>query len=257
MKDAIKNSQDTSAEVVVAASAEIESVDVMATLAELGGVATENEVVHTDNSVPWIGFHHPKSGKFAEISATLPDLKEGDPYLCFHGYKSLVGVRMQLLGKQYQTWQQTNAAGALTAVVEMEGRFPFKEVIDAVVMVYLDEGIVTATIGLRGPKCRCASDFQYAAELTEAPAWAGTDKFRQQLAKMPARMRVAMALTMVEKIDQTSGSSYHVAQGVCSPLTPDELMLFGEYTKDTEQGKKLAQVLNLFNKKVADLKAKL
>jgi len=254
MKDAIKQSKDAPAPTSSAmVPAESTAVDVMSTLTELGGVSDESGVVHSDTEIPWIGFHHPKSGKYAEVSAVLPDLKTGDPYLSFRGYSSVEGCRLQVLDKMYQCWQHTSPRGDLVALTEEERPYPFKEAIAAVVLVYMGDTIIPTMTTFRGAQTRCVHDFNRAAETASAPEWAGNDKTRAKLVKLPSRMRIAMSLNMASKTN-TNGE-YHIANGVCSALTFEELATLSDWQKTPEAGERLGRVLSFFDRKVADLKA--
>lgn len=112
------------------------------------------EAVQGRYIAPYITFAHPKrADEWSRIAQQYGNVTETDMYLVQHdSVLHLPKAKLALVcAKQY--WAEANAAGEMLRASFVEQPKPFKEHIEAVLLLYLDDRVLPVNVSFRGPRC--------------------------------------------------------------------------------------------------------
>lgn len=149
----------------------------MTTALTLPQPTTHSTAIDTSRigGVPYIAFVSAKSPRFAEWAAAISDLKEPDALLLRP--TPYPPVRLSpfnlhfLAGTQF--WVESDDEGNLVRVSEVEDRADdsLKECVEAVVLAYLNGGIVPSRVSFRTTKCPAAKTLAHTLKVAATPEW--------------------------------------------------------------------------------------
>lgn len=205
---------------------------------------------------PYITFAHPKR---ADEWKRLPaETQEGDMFLMEQDRATkLSPMKVSLLCcKQY--WAEANAAGEILRVSWKEAPRPFKEHIEAVLLVYLEDRIVPANIQFRSTKCPAGKALSDALAEASTPAWSDkSPSHKETLVCTQPFMRFYGSIVLgPTRTSRTTGLPYRTTQCQITPTSVSEWRLLKALQDDETTHKKLNDAAERFEYRLAELKAK-
>lgn len=194
---------------------------------------------------PYMAFAHPKrvdewkkiQGKFGT------NVEEGELYFIHNDE-----VRRQdsykltmLCCKQF--WASKNPVGKILAVSYEEKPDPFREHIEAVVLVWFDDGIVPANIQFRTTKCPMGKALADALAEVTTPEWFEQSDAHKETMKItqPFYRYYGECSVAPERPSKTSGMPYKPGVCVVKPTMANEWVLAHKF----DTGEDTQRLLNL------------
>lgn len=208
---------------------------------------------------PYITFAHPKrADEWAKIVSKFGTISEGSMFLLNQNdVVKLDPLKCSLLCYR-QYWGEVSAAGELLRASFKEQPKPFKEHIEAVLLVYLEDRVTPANVQFRSTKC--AACHTLASALVEAgrPDWAEkSPQHKETLAVQQPFARFYGTVTLAPtRTSRQSGMPYTPTRCAVSPTGPAEWRLLDTFSKDPEATKLLDDAANRFEARVAEVKSK-
>jgi hypothetical protein len=191
---------------------------------------------------PYISFvHSNKKDEYAKIVAKFGIIPEGTMVLIRQeGMLQLNTAKLGWLNHR-QFWCMKDASGAVTSVSFREMPDPWDEAVEAVVLVYLDDGIVPANIQFRTTKCPAALAMSQALVEASTSAWAEkSPAHKETLVIQQPFLRFYGEVRLGERrTGRGSGQTYVPTQCTVHPTGPGEWRLADAFSKDPESQKKL------------------
>lgn len=218
-----------------------------------------SEPVKARSLSPYIAFAHPRrSDEWNKLTGAFGQIAEGDMFLvtseeAFHLAPAKLGW---LCHKQY--WVQANAAGEVLKTSFKEMPAPFKEHVEAVVLVYLEDRIVPANVCFRTTKCPAAKALSDALVEAASPAWA--DKSPQHKETLVCQQPFMRFYGIVElgpqRTSKSSGLPYRTTTAIVKPTGVSEWRALAEFTKSPDCNKLLEDAANRFEMRIQEMKLK-
>jgi hypothetical protein len=209
---------------------------------------------------PYITFAHPKrSDEWAKLVAKFQHVAESDMFLIEpDNLTSLSNVKCTLLAcRQY--WAQSNASGQeLISASWQEMPHPYKEHVEAVLLVYLDGRLVPANVLFRTTKCPAVQTLSVALADAVKPDWAErSPAHKETLVCNQPFMRfygtVALGPTRTGK---ASGLPYRPTTCSIHPTTLVEWKLLKAFIDSEGAEKAMQSAADRFQSRINDVSAK-
>lgn len=208
---------------------------------------------------PYITFAHPKRlDEWKKLTGQFGNIEEGDMYFISKEHTcKLDPAKLGLLCfKQY--WALANPAGEVQKVSFVEMPHPYKEHVQCVVLVYLEDRIVPANVEFRTTKCGAAKTLSDALLEAATPAWADKGPaYKETLVANQPFMRFYGEVTLgPTRTSKTSGLPYKPASCVVKPTNLTEWRLLKVLCDEPATQKALDDAAQRFEFKVKELEAK-
>lgn len=218
-----------------------------------------NEPVKARAFPPYIAFAHPKrADEWAKITAKYGQPEEGEMFLHLDG--TVLKLDPAKLGwlahKQY--WAESNAAGTeLIRSSFSEMPFPFKEHVEGVCIVYLEDRVVVANVCFRTTKCPAAKELADALAEAQTPGWGEkSPAHKETLVTNHPWMRFYGLVTLGEqRTSKASGMPYRTTKCEIHPTGVPEWRLLKEFEATAQ--KQLEMAADNFQRRVAEVSKKL
>lgn len=209
---------------------------------------------------PYIVFAHPKrKDEWDRIVAKYGRVQEGDLFLVEQATvtelsKCKVGW---LTGKQY--WALANGAGEVQRTSYEEMPKPWKEHIEAVLYVYLEDRIVVVNANFRSTKCGAAKKMSDALIEANSPKWAdNSEAHKLTLALKSAHQRFFATLSVLDpRKGKDSGLAYRPCAADISPTTAVEWVLLKKFMEDPNSAKAMKDAEDRYKSRLAEVASKL
>lgn len=212
-------------------------------------------------SAPYVVFaHNKRADEWAKLQSKfgVGGFEEHDMFLIGQEIHRLSPAKMSLITcRQY--WAESNVAGTeILRASWSEMPKPFKEHIDAVVLVYLDDKVVPANIRVRTTKCPAVKALY--DELVEAskPSWADRSPAHKEtlFAPQPFMRYYGLVELGPTRTSRSTGLSYRTTVCRCSPTGVAEWKLIKEFTEREDAQKMLNDAANRFQERLNEIGAK-
>lgn len=208
---------------------------------------------------PYITFAHPKrADEWNKLIAKLGQVSEGD--MCFISQEHICKLDVAKIGwlchKQY--WAETNPAGEMLSATFQEKPHPFKEHVEAVVLVYFDDRIVPANVRFRTTKCPAAKVMSKALEDASKPEWGDQSPAHKEtlVANQPFMRFYGEMLLGPSRPSRSSGLPYRPTVCTVKPTGVAEWRLLKEFCDNPESQKALDEAAKRFEFRIADVTKK-
>lgn len=208
---------------------------------------------------PYITFAHDKrADEWAKIKSKVGDVREGEMYLIESDVVThLAPAKLcWIAGRQY--WAETNPAGEVLRTSFSEQPHPYKEHVEAVVLVLLADRVVPANVQFRTTKCPAAkalSDALLEAQtpewLQKSPAHAETGVLQQPFMRFYGVVELSPLRT-----SRSSGLTYRTTQCAVKPTAVPEWRLLSDFAKSPDSQTQLNEAASRFEHRVNEVKAK-
>lgn len=209
---------------------------------------------------PYISFAHPKrADEWAKLAARFGTVTEGGMY--FISRDRLEQLDVAKLGmiccKQY--WGESNAAGELQRTSWEEREKPFKEHVEAVVLVYLADSVKVANIQFRSTKCPAAKILADTLIAAEGPEWAKLSASHEatMVCQQPFMRFYGEVQLAAPRTSKTSGMVYRSTTCAVKPTGIAEWKLLTELCSDPGSQQLLEAAAKRFEERMAEVAKKL
>lgn len=208
---------------------------------------------------PYITFTHPnRKDEWKKICDKFKDVQDGDMFLIESGnITRLTTLKASWMCHQ-QYWCLTNPAGEITGTSFVEAPSPYKEHIEAVVLVHLEDRIVPANIGFRTTKCGAAHDMAVALQDCQSAAWADRSAaHRETLAVgQPFGRFIGFIGIGPTRTSKSTGMPYRPTQCNVQPTGAPEWRLLKQFSEDLNAQKQLNDAADRFTSRINEMKGK-
>lgn len=209
---------------------------------------------------PYVTFAHPnRKDEWAKLVGKLGTVNEGDMFLMMQdNFVKLDKMKCYWLrGEQY--WARTNASGEVLETSLKELPHPWKEHIEAVVLVILDDRIVPANIQFRTTKCPAGKVLHDALSEAQTPGW--LDKSPQHketgIVTQPFFRFYGLLELSPQRTSRASGLPYRTTVCTVHPTGMSDWRLIEAFSKDPECNKALTKAAERFEFRRNEVKSKL
>lgn len=205
---------------------------------------------------PYLVFAHSnRTDEWKKLQAKYKQIEEGDMCLMRQDGPLLLPVAKVMMLAAKQAWTQDNAAGEMQAASFKEMPYPYRERIEAVLLLFLDTEIVPVNVTFKTTKCPAAKVLSEALLEAATPAWADRGpEFRDTLVIPQAFARFYGEMTVgTPRPGKQSGKLYRVTQCTIKPTTRVEAELFTAFSADPECQKKLDDAAARYQLRVTEL----
>ncbi len=211
------------------------------------------------NFGPYITFAHPKrSDEWAKIVGVYGNaVQEGDMYLMRENVptrleRAKVGI---LCGHQY--WVRKNAAGRIEGSSKDEKPKPYKEQVDSVLLLYLDDEVLPVNCQFRTVKCSAVVKLTKELIECQQPEWLEKGGAYAEAAAVPQPfMRFFGTITEGDKrTSKSSGLPYKPLNIAIEPTGVAEWRLLKALTEDTATKEALAKAGNTYQYRMDEFKS--
>lgn len=213
---------------------------------------------YSSGGVPFIRFASHKSPKWAELSAALPGLHEGDPILCFPEPDDPV----KLAPMKFFLW---SARGYFAELSESDGeildaswvedslRPALKEAVDSVILVFVGDRIIPARCTWRTTKCPAVKLAVKARDRAASPEWGKTGP--DYAASLAIDQPFARFTTTVSVVERTGGKGrkYQLANGKISPASVGDYAVLKAMFADPDQRKLFDRIVEGYDRRLAEV----
>jgi hypothetical protein len=208
---------------------------------------------------PYITFAHPKrADEWAKLTNAFGQIAEGEMYLIrSNSLHKLDPAKLSLFCcKQY--WGKTNAAGELLGVSWVEMPFPYKEHIEAVVLVYLESEVLPANVCFRSTKCPAGKSLSDALAEAAKPAWGDRSAAHAEslVCALPMMRFFGEVRLGPQRIGKSSGLPYRPTVCSIKPTAAPEWRLLKAFQENADVQKSLDDAANRYMSRLAELEAK-
>lgn len=210
---------------------------------------------------PYIAFaHHKRSDEWKKILAKYGQPEEGEMFLNIDGGVVKLDPAKLAWVAHRQYWAQSNAAGTeLIASSFVEMPRPYKEHVEAVVLVYLPERIIVANVCFRSTKCSACKPLCDALEDAKKPEWAELSPAHKEtlVCQQPWMRFFGDVRLSDQKTSKTSGLPYRTLQCDIQPTSVPEWRLLKAFQEHEGTQKAMDKAAERFVQRIAEVKAKL
>lgn len=209
---------------------------------------------------PYIVFAHKNRGdEYAKLVGQFGMVSEGEMFLFEPEKITKLDVAKLGLIKARQFWCQKNPAGEVLTTSWNEMPWPWDEVIEAAVLVYLPDRITVANVQPRTTKCAGFKPLADALTECQKPEWADKSPAHKAAMVMPQpMMRFYGEVTLGPvRTSKKSGLPYRVTQCVIKPVTNVEVGLQMAFAEDPKSRDALNDAAQRFQSRVAEVESKL
>ena len=188
----------------------------------------------TSSSGSFVGFSSQRSKRYDDVRAAIPGIADAAAYLFdpARGYVRLDQLKFSLLDR-FQAWVKSdddyNPESAKLKKPPKEDNNTHKEVIEAVIALYLGEQVIITNVTFRGAQCPVITDAaDPATAAASKPSWGETSADHKTSLQVPdPRYRVVTQVTTFMKPGKT-GRSYPAAKGTPRPISSGEIMILAK-----------------------------
>lgn len=208
---------------------------------------------------PYVVFAHPKrADEWNKINGALGGVTEGEMYYIDQdGPRKLDKLKASLLAYK-QFWVEKNPAGDLLRSSFAEKPWPWKEQIEAALLVYFDDKVVPALMTFKTTKCGGVRPLSDALEAAQKPDWADkSPAHKETLICAQAFMRFYGELQLgPTRTSKSSGLPYRPLNCVVKPTTPVEWRVLKELCEDPKGAEKLTSLGERFTGRIKEIEQK-
>lgn len=208
---------------------------------------------------PRVVFAHSKRpDEYKSIQAVDPGVVEGDMY--FIHDKTIVPLPYAKFGlfvaKQY--WVSKSQAGQVLAVSWTERPDPFREYIEAVLLVYFEDRVTPANVQFRTTKCPIAKQLSDALLEAGEPGWGDKSPAHKEslIHPQPYGRFFGHCFLAEARPSKTSGLPYKPGHCDVKPTTLVEWRLLNEFQENPESAKLLNLCAGLYTSRLKELEPK-
>ncbi len=210
---------------------------------------------------PYITFAHPKrADEWTKIVAKYgASVQEGQMFLVEQKViTELPRLKCSWLCHK-QFWAQSDTTGKVLATSLKELPKPWKEHIEAVLLVYFDDRIVPANILFRSTKCPPGVTMSEALKEASTPEWAARGQAYADTMGIPQPfMRFYGIITLGEKrISNSSGNPYTPAKCEVKPTSTPEWQLLKAFAASEAAQQQLNDAAERHQYRIKEMTAKL
>ncbi len=221
---------------------------------EIGGVLPES------TRTPYVSFIYAKSKNYSTFLQQIPDLKEGEPVLVRpepHIPVILRPFRYFLLSCT-QYWGDFNkSTGALVRSSAVKQPAPFKETVEALILVIHEGKLVPACVRFKATTCPAWAPAKRAFEASKLASWAKLSPDHAFTAKIPQPWaRFVTSANRTLKPNRETQELYPTMEAVSNPTSASELDHVVNFFQDAKGLKTLADVQAEYIKHLAEAKKK-
>lgn len=206
---------------------------------------------------PYVVYAHPKrASEWQKIIAKYPGDQEGSPFLIEQSNITKLSTFKASILKASQYWAAATPDGKITGASFEQRPSPFKEHIECVILMYLEDRVLPANVSVRTTKCpayKLLSD-----KLIEAgkPEWADNGaSYKETLALPQAFMRFYGEVGLGDKqISKSSGLPYKPTTCTIFPSGIAEIRQLQEFVNDENAQKMLNDAAERMQFRMAEIK---
>lgn len=217
-------------------------------------------------SAPYVCFAHPKRAdewkKFCSqaVVAKYGTPNEGDMYFVEENNVQKLDTLKAgwLCGKQYWVHKKEGSGDIIAASFEERPK-PFKEAVEAVILVYFEDRIVAANIQFRTTKCGAAKTMADALKLASTPEWANESAAHKEslIVTQPFGRFFGVLTLQPPRPGKSSGLPYKPLVAEIKPTTLVEWRLFKAFAENPETAKALTDAEGRYKWRLDELQKKL
>jgi len=209
----------------------------------------------------YIGFLHSRSSNYQRSLLEVPGVQEGDPILTLpNGLVKLAPFKFFLLQAKHY-WASISDAGLLveTSAIGLRDRPELKEHIDTIMLAFLPDGkLAPATCTFKTTKIGAAHKIVQAIKLAATEGWFKLSPAHAATATASQPwLRVTATVSVRPYIGKASGRKSFIADSVVNPSQAADWVAVVEFFKDEANKDVLSIVGDNFNKRMAEVKAKM
>jgi hypothetical protein len=208
---------------------------------------------------PYVVFAHSKrADEFAKIVAKLGSCQEGQMYLVEPERVTFMPkAKLGWLCCQ-QYWAEVSPSGEVMRSAFKEMPSPYKEHVESVVLVYLDDRIVPANMQWRSTKCPAAKVLSDTLALAGVEAWAAiSPQHKETLACTAPWMRFYGDVELgPQRTSRKSGLTYRSTVCAVKPTSIPEWRLLKQFCEAESTQKQLDDAAERFSYRLNEVKAK-
>jgi hypothetical protein len=207
------------------------------------------EAIKSRFIAPYAVFSHPKrADEWRRITNEFKNVLEGELFLVRQDSVHKLDPMKAGWLCHYQYWAEANAAGEILRTSEKEAPRPFKEHVEAVVVVYLENELVPANIQFRSTKCPAAKAMSDALVAATQPSWGErSPEHRETLICNQPFMRFFGSITLgPPRQSKSTGLPYRPAQCDVRPTTIVEWRMLKAFQESENAQKALQDAADRF-----------
>lgn len=211
-------------------------------------------------STPYISFAHKnRIDEYGKLVAQFGMVSEGEMFLIEPGTTTKLDTAKLSLIKAKQFWAQKNAAGEILATSFTEMPWPWDEVIESVVLVYLDDRVVVANCQPRTTKCGGFKILAEALDDCQKPEWGDkSPAHKETMAINQPIMRYFGKVTLSDsRISKKSGLPYRTTTCSIHPTTNLEVKLLKAFMESSDCNKAMADAADRYQFRLKEIESKL
>lgn len=186
-----------------------------------------------------------------------PAVKEGDLYLFEPDAITPLGNAKLGLVCAQQYWVLVDAVGNITKASFEQLPDPWKEHVEAVVVVYLADRMVPANMSFRTTKCGAVKSLTDALIAAGSPAWAnGGPAYEATMQITQPWLRFHGILVNTQRTSKKTGAAYIAASAGIFPTSKVEAELIGKFAESEGAQHALEEAARRFTERVAEMRTK-
>lgn len=209
---------------------------------------------------PYVVYVHPnRKDEWMKLLMKFgPTLKEGDLYLFEPEGITALGANPKLgLVCAQQYWVMVDAVGNITKASFENHPDPWKEHVEAVVLVYLADRMVPANMSFRTTKCGAVKTLSDALIMAASPAWSSGGKaYEDTMVITQPWLRFRGILAHTQRTSKKSGAPYVQASAGIFPTTSTEAALIQAFSVSEGAQHALEEAARRYTERIAEMKAK-
>lgn len=208
---------------------------------------------------PIITFAHPKrADEWAKLIAKFKSVNEGDMYFVGDELHKLDVAKLSLVCCM-QYWSLSNPAGEMQKATFSQQPHPWKEHIEAVVLVYLPNGVVPANVCFKTTKCPGAKTLSDALIQASGPEWGKESPAHELTLRLTQPfMRFYGNVTLgPTRTSKSSGLPYRPTQCTIHATGPEEWAALKALTENPDTQKQLDEAAQRYQRRLDEVNQKL
>jgi hypothetical protein len=208
---------------------------------------------------PYITFaHHKRADEYKRIVDKFGIPEEHTMFLIEPDAITKLDIAKVSLLHYMQLWTMNDAKGEITSTSFKELPFPWKEVVEAVVLVYLEDRVVPANIQFRTTKCPAMVTLSKALVECMTPGWAElSPAHKETLAIQTPAFRFYGEVSIgPTRTSRSSGNTYKPTQCAIKPTGIHEGRLLEAFMADPNTEKRMTDAGARFQSQVTFFKSK-